>query len=83
MKILALGAHPDDIEIFMFGFLCCCKKIGYEISMIVATDGSLGGYNDNNKLVENRKKETEDGLKKLGVPLFLNFKDGSLGNESM
>ena len=63
----------DDIEIFMFGFLFC-KKIGYEISMVVATDGSLGGHNDNNKLVENRKKETEDGLKKLGVPLFLNFK---------
>lgn len=83
MKILAIGAHPDDIEIFMFGFLCCCKKMGYEISMVVATDGSLGGHNDNNKLVENRKKETQDGLKKFGVPLFLNFKDGSLGNESI
>ena len=26
MKILAIGAHPDDIEIFMFGILCVFKK---------------------------------------------------------
>ena len=79
MKILAIGAHPDDIEIFMFGFLCCCKQMGYKISTIVATDGSLGGNNDDNKLVENRKKETQNGLNKLGIPLFLNLPDGSLG----
>ena len=83
MKILAIGAHPDDIEIFMFGFLSCCKEMGYEISVIVATDGSLGGHNDDNKLVENRKKETQDGLNKLAIPLFLNIPDGSLGNENI
>ena len=82
MKILAIGAHPDDIEIFMYGFLCCCKKIGYEIAIIVATDGSLGGYNDDNKLVEKRKKETQDGLNKLDVPLFLGLPDGSLGDKN-
>ena len=26
MKILAIGAHPDDIEIFMFGFYAVVKK---------------------------------------------------------
>ena len=57
MKILAIGAHPDDIEIFMFGFLCCCKQMGYEISIIVATDGSLGGNNDDYKLAEKEKKK--------------------------
>ena len=82
MKILAIGAHPDDIEIFMFGLLCCFKQKGNEISMIVATDGSLGGNNLKNKLVINRKTETKKGLKKLGIPLFLNIKDGSLGNEA-
>ena len=61
MKILAIGAHPDDIEIFMFGFLSCCKEMGYNISTVIATDGSLGGNNDDDKLIENRKKETKDG----------------------
>ena len=31
--------------------------MGYKISNIVATDGSLGGNDHDNKLVENRKKE--------------------------
>ena len=83
MKILAIGAHPDDIEIFMFGFLSCCKEMGYKISAIVATDGSLGGDNDDNKLVQNRKKETQNGLHGLGAPIFLNLPDGSLGNENI
>ena len=83
MKILAIGAHPDDIEIFMFGFLCSCQQMGYKISTVIATDGSLGGNNDDNKLIESRKKETQDGLNKLGIPLFLNLPDGSLGNESI
>ena len=83
MKILAIGAHPDDIEIFMFGFLSCCKEMGYKISAIVATDGSLGGDNYDNRLVENRKKETQNGLNSLGTPIFLNLPDGSLGNENI
>ena len=28
MKILALGAHPDDIEIFMYGLVSIYKKEG-------------------------------------------------------
>ena len=80
MKILAIGAHPDDIEIFMFGFLLCCKEKGYETSMIVATDGSLGGDNQNKKLVKNRKREAKNGLQQLGVPIFLDLPDGSLGD---
>lgn len=83
MKILAIGAHPDDIEIFMFGFLCSCKQMGYKISTFIATDGSLGGNNDDNKLIENRRKESQQGLNKFGIPLFLNLPDGSLGNETI
>ena len=30
MKILAIGAHPDDIEIFMYGLLCIFKKINIQ-----------------------------------------------------
>ena len=42
MKILALGAHPDDIEIFMLGLLLCFKSRGDEIYMAIATDGAAG-----------------------------------------
>ena len=83
MKILAIGAHPDDIEIFMFGFLSCCKEMGYKISTIVATDGSLGGEEHTIIQKTGRKKETQNGLYSLGAPIFLNLPDGSLGNENI
>ena len=30
MKILAIGAHPDDIEIFMFGLLSLFRALSLE-----------------------------------------------------
>ena len=39
MKILAIGAHPDDIEIFMYGILDLYKKEKHELYLGVATDG--------------------------------------------
>ncbi len=77
MKILAIGAHPDDIEIFMFGFLAACKQRGDEISLIVATDGSKGGKIKN--LVNIRSLETSKGLSFFGKPKLLGLKDGMLG----
>ncbi|MGX5802231.1 PIG-L deacetylase family protein [Bradyrhizobium sp. Arg314] len=43
MKILALGAHPDDIEIFMFGTLAAYAAQGAELTFAIATDGAKGG----------------------------------------
>jgi N-acetylglucosamine malate deacetylase 1 len=78
MKILAVGAHPDDIEIFMYGFLLVCKKRKDEISLLIATDGSAGGDKSCTELIQTRKKETIKGLQKLGIPDFLNIKDGKM-----
>ena len=54
MKFLALGAHPDDIEIFMFGLLMIFKNRGDHVSLIVATDGSQGGKISGEKLQKTR-----------------------------
>ena len=80
MKILAIGAHPDDIEIFMYGFLSACKFKGDDIFLVVATDGSLGGEK-NIDLVNKRSEETKKALKEIADPVSLNLPDGSLGNE--
>ena len=81
MKILAIGSHPDDIEIFMFGLLSACLSRGDEIFLVIATDGSAGGKINGNKLKKIRENETINGLRHLGKPNFLNFKDGDLHNE--
>lgn len=78
MNILAMGAHPDDIEIFMYGFLASCKKRGDNIFMSIVTDGAAGSVETSQNLVKIRKKESIEGLKLLGVPSFLNLPDGKL-----
>ena len=42
-KILAIGTHPDDIEVGCGGFLLQCAKQGHEIYMYVLTRGEKGG----------------------------------------
>jgi N-acetylglucosamine malate deacetylase 1 len=78
MKILAIGAHPDDIEIFMYGFLAVCKKRGDQIYMAVATDGAAGIVEKNINLKNLRAKEAIQGLNLLGKPDFLNLPDGKI-----
>ena len=81
MKILAIGAHPDDIEIFMYGLLAVYKARGDQIITVVATDGSKGGTEKRELLKQNRKMEAIAGLKKLSSPIFLDIPDGELGED--
>ena len=43
MRILAIGAHPDDLEIYAWGSLCAWAEMGAELVLAVATDGAAGG----------------------------------------
>jgi len=81
MKVLGIGAHPDDIEIFMYGLLSIYKKEGHQIYTMIATDGAKGGAFTGNKLAEERANEAISGLEKLSSPIFLNLPDGGLGDE--
>ena len=79
MKILALGAHPDDIEIFMFGTLAAYAAQGAELTFAVATDGAKGGKSDPAVLARVRREEATAAAALLGAaPRFLDFPDGEL-----
>lgn len=41
-RVLAVGAHPDDIEILCAGTLARCHAQGDEIVICVATNGDMG-----------------------------------------
>ena len=43
MKILAIGAHPDDIEVGCAGTLLKYAKQGHEIYVLIMTEGHKGG----------------------------------------
>ena len=78
MKVLAIGAHPDDIEIFMLGLLMSCKARNDDIILAIATDGGAGNVLDYPDLKNVRKMETTDALKSLAKPHFFDFPDGNL-----
>ena len=51
MKILAIGAHPDDIEIGCGATLLKYSSLGHKIHLMVMTEGQKGGH------AEERHKE--------------------------
>lgn len=61
MNVLALGAHPDDIEYGCGGMLTKYAERGHLVYMFVATDGSRGGD------AAVRRREQEDAALALGT----------------
>ena len=61
MKILAIGAHPDDIEFGCGGTLIKYGLKGHDIYLLVMTEGGMGGNQ-----VE-RRKEQEEAAQLLGA----------------
>lgn len=80
MRILAIGAHPDDLEIFAYGTLAAWAAMGAGLHLAVATDGAKGGVLAPETLRGQRAAETTAALAPLGCgpPHLLNFPDGGL-----
>ncbi len=77
MRILALGAHPDDIEYGCGGTFIKFARRGEEIYFMVLTKGEFGGE------AEVRQKEQEEAMKFMGVKkiFWAGYKDTELPNE--
>lgn len=70
-SILAVGAHPDDLEIFAAGTLAKYARQGVKVSMAVATDGSAGHMVIPPKeLAEIRHHEAERAAKMIGADFY-------------
>jgi len=57
MKILAIGAHPDDIEVGCAGTLLKYVKQGHEIYVLIMTEGHKGGESSVRKEEQLRSAE--------------------------
>lgn len=60
-RILAIGAHPDDIEFGCAGTLIACADKGHEVSLLVMTEGGQGGERSI------RAREQEKALEVMGI----------------
>jgi len=68
-KILAIGAHPDDIEIGCAGTLLTFSRQGFDIYYIIASLGEKCDVNiaEQNSLMERRKAESKKAADYIGV----------------
>jgi LmbE family N-acetylglucosaminyl deacetylase len=83
LKILAVGAHPDDLDFGSSGTMIKLAREGHEIYYLICTDGDKGGTNNHctpQELVEVRRREQEEAARMIGVKevFFLGFHDGEL-----
>ena len=63
--VLAIGAHPDDVEIGAAGALAAHRALGHDVAILTLSRGSRGG-------VENaRSGEAEEAARILGARLHL------------
>ena len=44
MRVLAVGAHPDDLEILCGGTIARYVRAGHEVVMCHATTGDMGSF---------------------------------------
>lgn len=71
MRVLAVGAHPDDLEILCAGTLAACKARGDQVIMAVATDGRMGHKEIlPAELATLRRREQEASARILGAELI-------------
>lgn len=81
MNVLAIGAHPDDIEVFCAGTLLKYKQQGHNIFIALTTSGNIGSneYESREAIAEQRKQEQLEAAKVLGAQVrFMRFDDQCL-----
>src|SRR6185369_4568023 len=74
LDILAIGAHPDDVELSAGGTIALSVKQGYKVGVLDLTEGEMGTRGT--KRI--REREAADATKILGVHARenLNLGDG-------
>lgn len=78
LDVLAIGAHPDDVELSCSGVLLVEKKNGKKVGIADLTQGELGTRGT----AETRKQEATDAAAILGLDIRVNIglRDGFFQN---
>mgnify|MGYP000023539878 CR=1 FL=1 len=82
MRIMAFGAHPDDIEFQCAGTLAKYSKAGHKTAIVVVTNGEVGSMTLSKKeIAAIRKREAKAAADVIGARFFwLNYPDEFLFN---
>jgi LmbE family N-acetylglucosaminyl deacetylase len=82
-RILAVMAHPDDVDFAAAGSVATWTDAGIDITYCIVTDGDAGGHDrtvSRTEMVEIRRAEQTAAAKHVGVDnlYFLGYPDGAL-----
>ena len=82
LRILLIGAHPDDCEGCAGGYAALMAHKGHHVGMLSVTDGSLGHFKHSpSELVSIRKSEAQLAADLIGAEsIILPIQDGHLEN---
>lgn len=80
LKLLVLGAHPDDAEFHAGGLILKYASAGHHVKIVSVTDGSAGHHQKvPQQLVHARRAEADAVARRLGVSYDIwEFPDGRL-----
>src|SRR5262245_19972178 len=82
-RVLALHAHPDDIEFQCAGTLALLKETGCQLTLATMTPGDCGSAEHNaEEIAEIRRGEARASAALLGADyLCLEFRDLAIFND--
>src|SRR5262245_51661138 len=77
MRVLAVGAHPDDIEFLCAGTLAKYAQRGDKVTMAISTNGEVGSSTlSNDEIAKVREQEARASAAIIGAELvWLGYRD--------
>jgi len=84
-RVLAIGAHPDDVEILCAGLLLLLTRAGYEAHIAMLAVGDCGSADlAPEKIAAVRRKEAERACRLIGARYHcLGFRDLQIFNDDV
>jgi LmbE family N-acetylglucosaminyl deacetylase len=83
MRVLAIGAHPDDVENFCGGTLIKYARAGHDVTIAIATRGDVGSpTGTHEEIAEIRHAEALRACELIGADLiWMGYDDEFLFND--
>ena len=81
LRVIAIGAHPDDCDIKFSGTATKMAKAGYAVKFLSVTNGDAGHQNmGGGELARRRHAETQESARRIGIAEYevLDNHDGEL-----
>jgi LmbE family N-acetylglucosaminyl deacetylase len=81
VKVLCIGAHPDDCEIGFGGTAAKFAAAGHDVKFVSMTDGSAGHFlHSRDETAATRRAEADEAARRLGIASteVLSHRDGEL-----